>query len=301
MVPRVQLGSSDLMIACACDRSGLVHMACCRFICVLAVLATFQRHPYSFKILVDLNDFTPAELAKVPDALPTVNGTWAIVANTIPQPADTVWRAAFKHLGEAQTVSEDNPMSFTQCKAVSRILGAPPSMAFGYHETGGEPYTQLNHTEISQYHEQCKTQVCLLTRAFWPSSPWRTRVEAVLSHPNLGGVAMEYGPGENGKRTEEDFVREMLAAKKKAIFLWPLQPSGNQTCEGNVGDAIRSFVARGMDMANDDVWIVIARYSLPKPCTDCVYGETNSLLAAVREALRLQTFIKSADTPSYLI
>ena len=256
---------------------------------ILIALSLAQRLD-AFQVLVDLNAFTPEEMAKVPSAIPPVNGTWAITVNTAPEPADSVWRAAFNHLGRAQTISEDNPMSFSECSAVARILGAPPTMAFGYHETGGQPFTQLNASEIAEYQQKCRTQVCILTRAYWPNSPWRTRVEAVLNQTALGGVAMEYGPGDYGKRFEEDYVNAMLAAKKKAIFLWPLQPAANQTCEGNVGDAIRSFVAGGADMASDDVWIVIARYGLPHgaACKDCVFGAKNSLVAAVRAAQRLQ-------------
>lgn len=105
---------------------------------------------------------------------------------------------------------------------------------------------------------------------------------------------MEYGPGDYGKRSEADFVAEMLAAKRKAIFLWPLQPDANHTCEGNVGAAILSFITAGIDMSSDDVWIVIARYSLPHgaACKDCVFGPKNSLAAAVREAQRFQAHFR---------
>ena len=131
-------------------------------------------------------------------------------------------------------------MQYTECAAVARITGSAPSLAFGYHETGGSPHTQLNATEIGLYHAKCGADVAILTRAYWPSSPWRTGVEAVLSSPHLGGVAMEYQPQDYGLRTEQTFVKEVLAAKKKAIFLWPLQAS-NRSHETDIFDAISSF------------------------------------------------------------
>ena len=67
-------------------------------------------------------------------------------------------------------------VQFSECAAVTRILGSPPTLAFGYHETGGNPYTQLNASEISEYHQRCHSQVSILTRAYWPGSLWRTRV-----------------------------------------------------------------------------------------------------------------------------
>lgn len=48
----------------------------------------------AFQVLVDLNAFSPAELARVPSALPAVNGTWAIPANTVPEPTDSAWQVA---------------------------------------------------------------------------------------------------------------------------------------------------------------------------------------------------------------
>jgi hypothetical protein len=272
----------------------------------------------SFRVLVDLNAFSPAELARVPTDFPRADGTWALTHNTHPSVSDATWKAAIDHFGSgALTVSEDDPMEFSECGAVRRILGnSPPTLAFGYHETGGKPATQLNATEIDMYHAKCGTDVAILTRAYWPSSPWCSRVEAVLGHPHLGGVAMEYSPSGYGLRTEQTFVKEVLAAGHKAIFLWPVSLN-NRSLETNIFDAVSSFTqacgnhtpptspcgpakdptghgcACGMNMASDDVWIVIARYGLPHgaacgPDSACVFGATNSMAAAVTEALRLQ-------------
>ena len=195
----------------------------------------------SFRVLVDLNAFSSAELARVPTGFPRVDGVWALTHNTHPAASDATWKAAIDHLGSALTVSEDDPMQFSECGAVARILGSkPPTLAFGYHETGGTPATQLNATEIDLYHAKCGTDVAILTRAYWPSSPWSSRVEAVLSHPHLGGVAMEYSPSDYGSRTEQTFVKEVLAAGRKAIFLWPVSPN-NRSLETNVFDAVSSF------------------------------------------------------------
>lgn len=253
---------------------------------------------------------------------PTVDGTWTLTHNTHPTAQDSVWLRAIEHLTQtsstAISISEDDPMQFTECEAVRRIIEPRPlTMAFGYHETGGEPHTQLNSSEIDLYNSKCGgAQVAILTRAYWPSSPWRTGVQAVLSNPNLGGVAMEYSPDDYGERTEQEFVKEMLAAEKKAIFLWPITPN-NVSVATNVFDAISSFAqsctnhtpptapcgppgcACGMNMASDDVWVVIARYGLPHgpACgadSECVFAPTNSMVAAVQEALRLREVLRSS-------
>lgn len=253
-----------------------------------------------------------------------VDGTWTLTHNTRPSSSDSVWLRAIEHLAQSSaaaiSVSEDDPMQFTECAIVRRITKPRPlTMAFGYHETGGEPHTQLNSSEIDLYHSKCgAAQVAILTRAYWPSSPWRTGVQAVLANPHLGGVAMEYSPNGYGLRTEQTFVKDMLAAGKKAIFLWPIAPN-HVSVETNVFDAISSFAqscsnhtpptapcgppgcACGMDMASDDVWIVIARYGMPHgmACgsnSECIFGRSNSMVAATNEALRLRDALRSMST-----
>jgi hypothetical protein len=273
---------------------------------------------HGFRVLVDLNAFSPAELARVPADFPRADGAWVLTHNTHPPASVAAWRAATDHLTTGGlTVSEDDPMQFTECTAVAKVLGEPPLLAFGYHETGGQPATQLNATEIDLYHAKCRADVAILTRAYWPSSPWRTRVETVLRHPHLGGVVMEYSPDSYGLRSEQAFVEEVLSAGRRAIFLWPLALN-NRSLEVNVFDALSSFAqqcgnhtpptspcgprkdptghgcACGMDMGSDDVWVVIARYGLPHGAacgTDsaCVFGSSNSMAAAVKQALRLQS------------
>ncbi len=254
-----------------------------------------------------------------------MDGTWTLTHNTHPPPPAAVWMRAIEHLTQSSStaisVSEDDPMEFTECTAVRRITHPRTlTMAFGYHETGGQPYTQLNSSEIDLYNSKCGgAQVAILTRAYWPSSPWSTRVQAVLTNPHLGGVAMEYNPNDYGKRSEQIFVKEILAAGKKAIFLWPLTPN-NVSVETNVFDAISSFAqscsnhtpptapcgpgygcACGMDMASDNVWIVIARYGLPHGAacggadnSECVFGRSNSMVAATNQALRLRNLLRSS-------
>eukprot|EP01052_Picozoa_sp_SAG31_P010001 SAG31_NODE_536_length_14340_cov_9.449196_2_plen_315_part_00 len=301
-------------------------LACPSIVAMLLVLLGTPRAT-SFRVLVDLNAFSPAELARVPAEFPRADGAWVLTHNTHPSATATVWRAAIDHLTRgtpALTVSEDDPMQFQECTVVARVLGEPPLLAFGYHETGGQPATQLNGTEIDRYYSMCHTSVAILTRAYWPSSPWRTRVEAVLRHPHLGGVAMEYSPNDYGLRSEQTFVQELLAAGHKAIFLWPLALN-NRSLERNIFDAITSFAqacgnhtaptspcgpkkdptghgcACGMEMRSDNVWVVIARYGLPhgtKCGTDsaCIFGPTNSMAAAVKQALQLQAFLDSQQT-----
>lgn len=71
--------------------------------------------------------------------------------------------------------------------------------AFGYHEAH---VTQLNYNEISQYSDRCLgVGVVILTRAYWPDSDWKRNTDAVLHHPKLYGVAMEFNPNDFGKRS----------------------------------------------------------------------------------------------------
>ena len=81
-------------------------------------------------------------------------------------------------------------MQFSQCAAVRQYTGTLTA-AFGYHETGGTPATQLTAQQITLYSNNCQgAGVVILTRAYWPNSDWRKNTDKVLSHPKLYGVAM---------------------------------------------------------------------------------------------------------------
>eukprot|EP00658_Telonema_sp_P-2_P062308 TRINITY_DN50974_c0_g1_i3.p1 TRINITY_DN50974_c0_g1~~TRINITY_DN50974_c0_g1_i3.p1 ORF type:complete len:199 (+),score=42.61 TRINITY_DN50974_c0_g1_i3:182-778(+) len=184
-------------------------------------------------------------------------------------------------------------MGIVECQRYARIAGHPPSLAFNYHETGGAPHTMLNTSEIREVHAACGAEVVILTRAYWPGSEWRSGVLAVLNDTGLGGVAMEFNPGDFGKRNEKDFVADVLAAGKKPFFL--LSPGADgHTQEQDVSDALESYIATGVDMASEDTYVVIARYgsATPQPCPasnpGCVYGAHNSVAAALRVALQIR-------------
>ena len=255
----------------------------------------------AFKVLVDLNLFSRNELAQV-HRLPTgLDGAWEISVNS-PNTSDAEWRAALHAVApNGFVVTEDNPMQSLECSRYSRIFGHAPSIAFNYHETRGRPFTQLNNSEIDRIHEECGTQVVILTRAFWPNSRWRTGVTDVLNNTRLGGVAMEFSPGDYGKRNEKDFVVDILAAKKRPFFLFSPGADGRSQ-EDNVANALSYFNATGVPLHSDDVYVVIARYgsATPQPCPvsnpGCVYGDRNSVAAALRVALAFRDKIATSAT-----
>ena len=121
-------------------------------------------------------------------------------------------------------------MGFAECTAVRAYAGTLTA-AFGYHETGGTPATQLNAQAIDLYSSKCGgSGVIILTRAYWPNTEWRSKTDAVLHHPKLYGVAMEFNPHDFGKRNEVDFIHNVLAAGKTAFFLLPfINVAGNPT------------------------------------------------------------------------
>jgi hypothetical protein len=171
-------------------------------------------------VLIDLNLFSKAELAQV-SRLPTgLDGAWEISVNS-KNTSDAEWRSALNTVApNSFVVTEDNPSSYSECQRYKEISGNPPSLSFGYHETGGEPHTQLNASEIELYRTKCGSQVIILTRAYWPNSDWKKGVTRVLNSSGLGGVAMEFNPGDYGKRNEKDFVQDVLAAGKSPFFLF---------------------------------------------------------------------------------
>ena len=254
----------------------------------------------AFKVLVDLNLFSRDELAQVHRLPAGLDGAWEISVNS-PNTSDAEWRAALHVVApNGYVVTEDNPMQTVECSRYRRLFGRAPSLAFNYHETGGQPFTQLNNSEIEQIHQECGTQVVILTRAFWPHSRWRTGVTAVLNNTHVGGVAMEFNPGEYGKRNEMDFVVDVLAARKRPFFLFSPVTDG-RTQEDDVAQALSYYRAAGVPLHSDDVYVVIARYgsATPQPCPtsnpSCVYGDRNSVAAALRAAL---AFRDKTDTPS---
>jgi hypothetical protein len=242
---------------------------------LLIVLFTITN---GFKVGIDLNTFDAGELSRVGE-LGHTDFTWAILVNS-PGVSNAQWKAAFEALNPLQVFSEDNPMAFSDCRRVREVTGTLMA-AFGYHETGGQPQTMLSWTEIDQYYEKCGAGVIVLTRAYWPGTQWRTGVEAVLKHPKLYGVAMEFNPDDIGKRNEADFAKEVTAAGKTTFFLWPYRYANGRTTETVMDTAVRSLIAAGTPMHSDLVSVVIARYDQPHVQ---VYGSVNTIQSALKTA-----------------
>lgn len=101
----------------------------------------------SFLVGLDFNTFSASQLNDVVKYIGRVDFSWAITGNSGSVP-DSVWREAFSATNRDTVFSEDNPGSYNECSAVRNYSGTLTA-AFGYHETGGEPRTQLNYNEIT--------------------------------------------------------------------------------------------------------------------------------------------------------
>eukprot|EP00475_Leptophrys_vorax_P046085 TRINITY_DN976_c0_g1_i7.p1 TRINITY_DN976_c0_g1~~TRINITY_DN976_c0_g1_i7.p1 ORF type:complete len:270 (-),score=48.80 TRINITY_DN976_c0_g1_i7:51-860(-) len=253
------------------------------------VLAVLLQLGASFKVGLDLNTFDASELSRV-NELGHTDFTWAIMTNS-PGVSDAQWRKAYDSLNAVQVFSEDNPDSYENCIRMRQITGTLLA-AFGYHETGGQPNTMLNWQEIDTYYSRCGAGVVVLTRAYWPGSHWRTGIEAILSHPKLYGVAMEFNPDDIGKRNEADFVRAVTGAGKTAFFLWPYRCVSDRTTETVMDTAIRWMRSAGINMANDLISVVIARYDQPHVQ---VYGTVNTIQSAMKTARAWQGQVRMSD------
>lgn len=240
----------------------------------------------AFQVDIDLNTYGSAELSFAASSFQSANNSWSITVNS-PGTADTQWKAALGAIGKA-AFSEDNPGSATECARVHRLAPSKFVASFQYYETGGVPATMLNASAISAASTACGgCGIIILTRAYWPRSPWRTNVEAVLDHPKLYGVAMEFNPSDAGKRYEDDFVNEVLQHGKSPFFLLPFLQSApdGKPAEQTIEAAIDTFRSMGAKMADPRVHVVLARYS--KPYLP-IKGNSNSIEAAFSKAKQMQ-------------
>jgi hypothetical protein len=213
----------------------------------------------------------------------SAQGSWSIPENS-PSVTNTQWREALGAVGTASAVSEDNPDSTIECAAVAALVTPRAlSASFHYHETGGVPATMLNNSEIDAVFAACGgvAPVVTLTRAFWPGSDWRTRVEATLFNTHLLGVAMEFNPDDYGKRNEDDFVTVLLAHGKQPIFLLPFRVWPNST-EAIMGQFFAWLGERGANISDDRVVFALANYDTP-PLP--VLGAQNSIESAILTTL----------------
>ena len=167
--------------------------------------------------------------------------------------------------------------------------GGGPSLlaSFQYHEI--EYHTMLSWDEISSASAACgNCGIIILTRDFHAGSEWRSGVEAVLSHPFLYGVAMEFNPSNYGQRCEGDFVDTVLGANRSPFFLLPfLGPSyAGPVAEDRIRQALTNFKSQTKNMDRPEVRVVLARYDPPHLP---IAGPTNSIEAALQVAKQMQS------------
>lgn len=250
----------------------------------------------AYKVDVDFNTYSSSELQYAAAGHLHANGVWIIEENSAGVSQDLWKKAVIGVNSNAEVFSEDNPGSYYDCK---NVRSAAPNgallAAFAYHETGGEPHTMLTWDEITQVYHSCGAGVIILTRAFWPNSEWRTNVEAVLGHPYLYGVAMEFNPNDFGLRSEEDFVNEVLGKGKSPFFLLPFKSVSTPT-EQVMTNMLRGLVQKGAQISDSRVHFVLARYDQPfLP----ISGSSNSIASALTAAKNFHALLESNDSSIY--
>ena len=246
---------------------------------VLAFLALSCSICNSFLVGVDFNTFTSNELEQAIETFGEVDFTWAITENS-PGVSDARWKDSFLALNDQFVFSEDNPNSNYECRKVRSYAGTLTA-AFAYHETGGTPATMLNWDEITQYYNKCASGIIILTRAYWPNSEWRNKIEAVLKHPYLYGVAIEFNPNDWGKRYEHEFVNDVTSHGKAAFLLWPTKEVANYPSENQWRDAMQYLKNNGANLQSPLTHFVVSRYDLPHLP---VSGNSNSVHSALNAA-----------------
>ena len=243
---------------------------------------------FAFQIDIDFNTYNTIQLTFATSRFRT-NGTWTITNNS-PDVSASLWSTAITSVGR-NVFSEDNPGSTRDCTDVRTLAGSLGLLAtFQYHETGGTPATMLTWDEITAASAACGgAGVIILTRAFWPGSDWRTKVEAVLSHPLLYGVAMEFNPSDYGKRDEPTFVQEVLAAGKFPFFLLPFVFYSVPT-ETSMLQFLQFLQKSGSPLHDTRIHFVLARYN---PLHIPIAGTTNSIASALAVAQAFQQRIEA--------
>ena len=247
------------------------------------------------QVFVDLNNYNASMLADASTnaAFLAATGQWVIVDNTH-NVSDAAWRGVLAAVGAGRAISEDNAWNWPKpgdlydadCRG---LPGLAPRQAldasFQYHEFTAD--TMLTNAEIANASAACGgTQVVGLTRAYWPGSGWKTRVEQALANPLLLGVAMEMNPDDWGPRNEDDFVKELLASDKLPLFLLPFRNPNpkNLSTEDTMRGLVGFLASRGVNVSDDRLIFVLANYDWP-PLD--VLGASNSLESALRATMEL--------------
>ena len=256
-------------------------------------LAALPRAALACTVWVDWNTYNSSAIALAlsSPAFLAAQGSWWIEDNSANVTA-AQWRAALAAVGAQSSLSEDNAWGWPNASSFyAADCGALPAFApsaalratFMYHEFTAD--TMLNNSEIATASAACGgAPVVGLTRAFWPGSGWKTRVEQALANPLLLGVAMEMNPDDWGPRNEDDFVKELLASDRLPLFLLPFRTPNpkNLSSEDQMRGLTGFLASRGANLSDDRLVFVIANYDFP-PLD--VLGETNSVESALRATM----------------
>lgn len=96
---------------------------------------------------------------------------------------------------------------------------------------------------------------------------------------------MEFNPHDFGKRSEVDFIHNVLAAGKTAFFLLPFQNVAGNPTERQISGFINWLKSNGVNMSENRIRFVLARYDKPfLPIT----GASNSIDSALKAAQKLK-------------
>ena len=236
-----------------------------------------------FKLVIDSNTMTPADLANASKGLLRADGSYSIFVNTL-NASDALWKSYIAGVsplsGPSLQFTEENPGTFDSCKMYARIQGQPPTASMGYHETGiVAGGTLLTDAEIDQQAKECKAPVNILTRAFCKTASnklepgddpaWIVNTTRALKNRNVYGVEMEFTPGwplsGQGCGVVE-LINVALSENKTAMLLLPVYVHNkNEEAWQNIRDLVVGLFAHGAPMHSERVVLALARYDTRPP------------------------------------
>ncbi len=208
----------------------------------IAVAAVLVSTAEAFRLIIDSNTMTIADLANASKGLLRSDGSYSIFVNTVPQASDKQWKAYIDGVSPADgsaalEFTEENPGTYESCKTYQRIQGRSPTASMGYHETGlVAGGTLLSHAEIDKQAKQCNAPVNVLTRSFCKTEPnkfshgtdesWIVNTTRALANPNVYAIQMEFTPswpldGMQGCGVV-DLMRLAISRNKTMMMLLPV-------------------------------------------------------------------------------
>lgn len=196
----------------------------------------------AFKLIIDSNTMTIADLTNASKGLLRSDGSYSIFVNTVPQASDKLWKAYMSGVSPidgsaALEFTEENPGTYDSCKMYQRIQGRPPTASMGYHETGlVAGGTLISDAEIEKQAKECNAPVNVLTRSFCKTEPnkfahgtddsWIANTTRALENPKVYAVQMEFTPswpldGMQGCGAA-DLMRLAISKNKTMMMLLPV-------------------------------------------------------------------------------